>query len=260
MCSTRASSIADEPTAGLDVSIQGDLLNLMADLQQEFGLTYLIVSHNLNVVRKVTDRVAVMYLGQIVEIGRTATVFSAPAHPYSYALISANPEIDPAKRREKIVLAGEIPSPLAPPSGLPLPHALPAHAGALPSRGAKAARYGWGAIRRVPLSAGARVTPTFNSNSAKSLRPNSRLRTFSIAETGGYVYLSAISRAIAGAEVGTLARAQGLPPRVTVSVPVRLFPSRLGLPSSPQRVHALKPSGQRWNAASLEAAAVSQGP
>jgi oligopeptide transport system ATP-binding protein len=109
--------IADEPTAGLDVSIQGDLLNLMADLQREFGLTYLIVSHNLNVVRKVTDRVAVMYLGQIVEIGQTATVFSVPAHPYSHALISANPEIDPAKRREKVVLAGEIPSPLAPPSG-----------------------------------------------------------------------------------------------------------------------------------------------
>lgn len=109
--------IADEPTAGLDVSIQGDLLNLMADLQQKFGLTYLMVSHNLNVVRKVTDRVAVMYLGKIAEIGRTATVFNAPSHPYSFALLSANPEIDPAKRREKIVLAGEIPSPLDPPSG-----------------------------------------------------------------------------------------------------------------------------------------------
>ncbi len=109
--------IADEPTAGLDVSIQGDLLNLLADLQQEFGLTYLMVSHNLNVVRKVTDRVAVMYLGKIVEIGRTAAIFSAPAHPYSHALISANPEIDPAKRREKVVLAGEIPSPLNPPPG-----------------------------------------------------------------------------------------------------------------------------------------------
>ena len=76
-----------------------------------------MVSHNLNVVRKVTDRVAVMYLAQIVEIGRTATVFSAPAHPYTHALLSANPEIDPARRREKIVLSGEIPSPLHPPSG-----------------------------------------------------------------------------------------------------------------------------------------------
>jgi peptide/nickel transport system ATP-binding protein len=109
--------VADEPTAGLDVSIQGDLLNLLADLQERFGLTYLMVSHNLNVVRKVTDRVAVMYLAQIVEIGRTATVFAAPAHPYTHALLSANPEIDPARRREKIVLSGEIPSPLHPPSG-----------------------------------------------------------------------------------------------------------------------------------------------
>jgi oligopeptide transport system ATP-binding protein len=76
-----------------------------------------MVSHNLNVVRKVTGRVAVMYLGKIVEIGRTATIFSDPAHPYSHALISANPEIDPARRREKIVLSGEIPSPLDPPPG-----------------------------------------------------------------------------------------------------------------------------------------------
>ena len=109
--------IADEPTAGLDVSVQGDLLNLMSDLKRQFGLTYLLVSHNLNVIRKVTDRVAVLYLGQIVEIGTTRAVFTAPAHPYSYALISANPEIDPAKRRHKVVLAGEIPSPLRPPPG-----------------------------------------------------------------------------------------------------------------------------------------------
>jgi peptide/nickel transport system ATP-binding protein len=109
--------IADEPTAGLDVSIQGDLLNLLADLQERFGLTYVIVSHNLNVVRKVTNRTAVMYLGKIIEIGATRTLFSSPAHPYTHALISANPEIDPAKRREKIVLQGEIPSPLHPPSG-----------------------------------------------------------------------------------------------------------------------------------------------
>jgi peptide/nickel transport system ATP-binding protein len=109
--------VADEPTAGLDVSIQGELLNLLADLQKRFGLTYLMVSHNLNVVRKITDRTAVMYLGKIAEIGATPIVFHQPAHPYTHALISANPEIDPAKRREKIVLKGEIPSPLRPPSG-----------------------------------------------------------------------------------------------------------------------------------------------
>lgn len=109
--------LADEPTAGLDVSVQGDLLNLMADLKGKFGLTYLLVSHNLNVIRKVTDRVAVLYLGRVAEIGGTRAVFSSPAHPYTHALISANPEIDPAKRREKVVLAGEIPSPLRPPPG-----------------------------------------------------------------------------------------------------------------------------------------------
>jgi peptide/nickel transport system ATP-binding protein len=109
--------IADEPTAGLDVSIQGELLDLLADLRTRFGLTYLMVSHNLNVVRRTADRVAVMYLGKIVEMGGATTVFLQPAHPYTHALISANPEIDPAKRRQKVVLAGEIPSPLNPPPG-----------------------------------------------------------------------------------------------------------------------------------------------
>lgn len=109
--------IADEPTAGLDVTVQGDLLDLLDELQRRFGLTYVTVSHNLNVVRKTATRVAVMYLGKIVEMGETAIVFRAPAHPYTHALIAANPEIDPARRREKAVLAGEIPSPLDPPPG-----------------------------------------------------------------------------------------------------------------------------------------------
>jgi peptide/nickel transport system ATP-binding protein len=109
--------MADEPTAGLDVSVQGDLLNLLADLRGRYGLTYLMISHNLNVIRKVCDRVAVLYLGQVVEIGLTRSVFHTPGHPYSHALIAANPEIDPAKRRQKVVLKGEIPSPLRPPSG-----------------------------------------------------------------------------------------------------------------------------------------------
>ena len=109
--------LADEPTAGLDVSVQGDLLNLLADLRARFGLTYLMISHNLNVIRKVCDRVAVLYLGQVVEIGASRSVFAAPAHPYTHALISANPEIDPGMRRARVVLKGEIPSPLNPPSG-----------------------------------------------------------------------------------------------------------------------------------------------
>jgi oligopeptide transport system ATP-binding protein len=109
--------VADEPTAGLDVSIQGDLLNLMADLQERFALAYLLVSHNLSVVRRVTDRVAVMYLGEIVEAGPTPAVFGAPAHPYTRALLAANPIIDPERKRERIVLKGEIPSSLNPPPG-----------------------------------------------------------------------------------------------------------------------------------------------
>jgi oligopeptide transport system ATP-binding protein len=109
--------IADEPTAGLDLSVQGDLLNLLAGMKQRFGLSYLFISHNLNVVGRVTDRVGVMYLGQIVESGDTATIFHAPAHPYTTALLSANLSVDPARRRERIVLKGELPSPSNPPPG-----------------------------------------------------------------------------------------------------------------------------------------------
>lgn len=109
--------VADEPTAGLDVSVQGDLLNLLLDLRRELGLTYLIVSHNLNVVRRITDRTAVMYLGQIVELAPTHTLFNAPAHPYTAALLSTNPSVDPARRRARIVLKGEIPSAVNLPSG-----------------------------------------------------------------------------------------------------------------------------------------------
>lgn len=109
--------VADEPTAGLDVSVQGDLLNLLLDLQREFGLTYLIVSHNLNVVRRITTRMAVMYLGQIVEEGPTRALFAGPAHHYTAALLSTNPSVDPARRKARIVLRGEIPSVVDPPSG-----------------------------------------------------------------------------------------------------------------------------------------------
>ncbi|MDK4743012.1 ATP-binding cassette domain-containing protein [Rhizobium sp. CNPSo 3464] len=109
--------VADEPTAGLDISIQGELLNLLRALRDRLVLSYLLISHNLNVVGRVTDRVAVMYLGQIVESGPTATLFRAPAHPYTRALLSANLTLDPSRRRERIVLSGELPSPSNPPSG-----------------------------------------------------------------------------------------------------------------------------------------------
>lgn len=109
--------VADEPTAGLDISIQGELLNLLRALRDRLSLSYLLISHNLNVVGRVTDRVAVMYLGQIVESGPTAALFRDPAHPYTQALLSANLTLDPGRRRVRIVLSGELPSPSNPPSG-----------------------------------------------------------------------------------------------------------------------------------------------
>ncbi|MFK3777496.1 oligopeptide/dipeptide ABC transporter ATP-binding protein [Agrobacterium sp. NPDC089420] len=109
--------VADEPTAGLDISIQGELLNLLRTLRDRLKLSYLLISHNLNVVGRVTDRVAVMYLGQIVESGPTADLFRNPRHPYTQALLSANLTLDPRRRRDRIVLSGELPSPGNPPSG-----------------------------------------------------------------------------------------------------------------------------------------------
>ena len=109
--------IADEPTAGLDLSVQGELLNLLMDLHAALSVTVLVSSHNLAVVRRISTRVIVMYLGQVVEQGTTATVFAAPAHPYTAALLSAHPTIDGTGRADRIVLRGEIPSVVAPPSG-----------------------------------------------------------------------------------------------------------------------------------------------
>ncbi len=109
--------ILDEPVAALDVSIQAQIVNLLQDLQGELGLTYLFVAHDLSVVRHISDRVAVMYLGRIVEEGAKADIFGRPGHPYTQALLSAAPVPDPTARRARIVLVGEIPSPAAPPPG-----------------------------------------------------------------------------------------------------------------------------------------------
>lgn len=109
--------IADEPTAGLDVSVQGEVLNLLNDLRERLGLAMVIITHNLHVVRHIADRMAVMYLGRFVETGETEAVFNAPAHPYTAALLSANPEPDPDRARDRISLPAEVPSLLARPSG-----------------------------------------------------------------------------------------------------------------------------------------------
>ncbi|MGQ5720511.1 ABC transporter ATP-binding protein [Pseudochrobactrum asaccharolyticum] len=118
--------VCDEPVSALDVSIQAQVINLFMDLRARYGLTYLFVSHDLGVVRHISDRIAIMYLGRIVEIGSASAIFSKPAHPYSAALINASPSIS-RRKRDFQPLTGDLPSPLAPPSGCPF-HPRCAHA------------------------------------------------------------------------------------------------------------------------------------
>ena len=109
--------VCDEPTSALDVSIQGQILNLLKNLQDQFGLTYFFISHDLSVIQHISDRVAIMYLGRIVELGETNELYKSPLHPYTEVLLSAVPVPDPDYQAERIILKGEVPSPRNPPPG-----------------------------------------------------------------------------------------------------------------------------------------------